>query len=68
MVEYFKDVNEHTIRGMSLFIVIDSQKENYGASLIDLVSMDHISQEEGPQRDEGLIKGFNSLLEILGDI
>ena len=26
MAEYFKNVNEHTIRGMSLFIVIDSLK------------------------------------------
>ena len=48
MAEYFKEVNEHTIRGMSLFIVIDSHKQNYGASLIDLVSMDQIPQDEGP--------------------
>ena len=68
MAEYFKDVNEHTIRGMSLFIVIDSRKQNYGVSLIDLVSMSHIDQAEGPKRDDGLIKGFNSLLDIVGEI
>ena len=68
MAEYFKNVNEHTIRGMSLFIVIDSRKQNYGVSLIDLVSMSHIDQSEGPKRDDGLIKGFNSLLDIVGEI
>ena len=68
MAEYFKEVNEHTIRGMSLFIVIDSHKQNYGVSLIDLVSMDQIPQDEGPKRDDGLIKGFHTLLDIIGEI
>ena len=68
MAEYFKEVNEHTIRGMSLFIVIDSHKKNYGVSLIDLVSMDQIPQVDGPKRDDGLIKGFSTLNDIMIDI
>ena len=68
MTDFFKNTNEHTIRGMSVFIVIDSANQKYLVKLIDLVSMIPISQDDGPSRDEGLIKGFNTLLDIIGEI
>ena len=68
MAEFFKNTNEHTIRGMSVLIVIDSVKQTYGVTLIDLVSMVQIPQDEGPARDSGLVKGFNTLLDLVGEI
>ena len=41
MLEYFTEVNEHIMRGMSLFIVVDSQKRNYVVKLIDFASFEH---------------------------
>jgi len=53
---------------MSVFIVIDSANQKYSVKLIDLVSMIPIPQDDGPSRDDGMIKGFNSLLDIVGEI
>ena len=53
---------------MSLFIVVDSLKEEYLVKLIDLVSMTHIDQGNGPVRDYGMIKGCDSLIELIGEI
>ena len=66
--DYFANVNEHSIKGMSLFIVVDSVKEEYLVKLIDLVSMTHIDQENGPARDDGVTKGCNSLIDLIGEI
>ena len=56
------------MRGMSLFIAIDSKKKNYLVKLIDLSSFEHIDQKDGPNRDEGLIKGTTKLLSMLEEI
>ena len=42
MAAFFKNENVHIIRGMSLFIVIDSMKRDYVCKLIDLVSVEPI--------------------------
>ena len=65
ILSYFTDDNEHTMRGMSLFVVIDSEKQAYLVKLIDLSSFEQIPQEDGPNRDDGLIKGTTSLLSML---
>ena len=63
MKEYFTKVNLHEIRGMSLFIAIDSVKKEYVCKLIDLVSFKRMVFEDpkNPERDQGLIKGILSL-------
>lgn len=63
ILNYFQNDNTYTIRGMSLFIVVDSHKQEYLVKLIDLVSMDPTGT-----RDEGLIKGCQSLMELLEEI
>ena len=68
MTEFMKNTNEHEIRGMSIFIIIDSIKQLYTVKIIDLVSFEQIPQDEGPVRDEGVIKGFNSLLDLMAEI
>jgi len=50
---------------MSLFIAIDSAKENYICKLIDLVS---VKPQESSFRDEGLVKGCDSLLGMIESI
>ena len=44
MLKYFKEENEHIIRGMSLFIVIDSHQKKYKVKLIDFVSIEKIPE------------------------
>ena len=68
ILSYFTDDNEHTMRGMSLFVVVDSEKKSYSVKLIDLSSFEHIPQEDGPNRDEGLIKGTTKLLSMLEEL
>ena len=56
---------------MSIFIVIDSEKKNYVCKLIDLVSFEPLASfQDGPtlKRDQGLIKGTKSLIDILENI
>ena len=65
MLSYFTDDNEHTMRAMSIFVVIDSEKQAYCCKLIDLSSFEPIPQEDGPNRDDGLIKGTTTLLSLL---
>ena len=67
-MSYFTDDNEHEIRGMSAFIVIDSEKKDYLLKLIDLTSFEHIPQDDGPNRDEGLKKGTISLLAMIDEL
>ena len=57
----------HYMRGMSLFIVIDSEKKAYEAKLIDLASFEEMPREGEATsgRDEGLIKGIASLLCLI---
>ena len=47
MLQYFEEVNEHYIRGMSLFIVVDTEQKAYTVKLIDLASFEKIPQIEG---------------------
>ena len=70
MEEYFVKINNHEIRGMSLFIAIDSLKQEYICKLIDLCSLKPIAFDDvkGMGRDEGLITGLQSIKRILGDI
>lgn len=63
ILDYFQNYNKHTIRGMSLFVVVDSHKEDYLVKLIDLVSM-----EPTGKSDEGLIKGCQSFMALLRDM
>ena len=66
MLNYFKDVNEHQIRGMSIFIVIDTEKKSYTVKLIDLSSFEEICQDgQQIKRDDGVSKGLESLIRIL---
>ena len=46
MLKYFKEENEHIIRGMSVFFVVDSEKKNYVCKLIDLVSFEHLPEDK----------------------
>ena len=48
---------------MSLFIAIDMRKREYVCKLIDLCSFKEIGK-----RDEGLVKGIESLLVILKNL
>ena len=70
MEEYFVKINNHEIRGMSLFIAIDSLKQEYICKLIDLCSLKPIAFDDvkGMGRDEGLITGIKSIKRILGEI
>ena len=70
MKEYFTKENVHEIRGMSLFIAIDSVKQRYVCKLIDLVSFKRIVFEDidNPVRDQGLIKGVCTLKNVLQNI
>ena len=68
MLIYFKEENEHIMRGMSLFIVTDSAQKAYTVKLIDFVSFDPIPEEKRKERDQGLIKGMLSLMRILDSI
>mmetsp|Transcript_1594 Transcript_1594/g.2266 ORF Transcript_1594/g.2266 Transcript_1594/m.2266 type:complete len:249 (+) Transcript_1594:82-828(+) len=63
ILDYFENDNTYTIRGMSLFIVIDSLKEEYFVKLIDLVSMDPTGE-----CDVGLVKGCQSLMTLLKEM
>jgi len=49
--------NEFQIRGMSLFIVVDT-----GEAFVKLIDMGSI--EEGMEADEGLVHGFRNLLKL----
>ena len=64
---YFENVNSYEIRGMSLFIAIDSLKKEYVCKLIDLSSFRPMAfdRAKGKGRDFGLIKGIESLIAIL---
>ena len=69
--QYFEEDNTRQIRGMSVFIVADSAQRSYGLKCIDLISLEPLPEpEEGkPQpRDEGLIHGVKTLLEMIGQI
>ena len=70
VLEYFTKENVHEIRGMSLFIAIDSVKQRYVCKLIDLVSFKRIVFEDidNPARDQGLIKGVCTLKNVLQNI
>ena len=37
ILSYFTDDNEHTMRGMSLFVVVDSEKKSYNATSKDVL-------------------------------
>ena len=56
------------MRGMSVFIVVDSEQQAYSVKLIDLSSLELISQEDGPNRDDGLIKGTTTLLSMIDEL
>ena len=43
LLSYFTDDNEHIMRGMSVFVVVDSEKQAYAVKMIDLASFEHIS-------------------------
>ena len=68
MLKYFKEENEHIIRGMSVFIVVDSAKKGYVCKLIDLVSFEHLPEDERKDRDQGIIKGLVNLIQVLQNI
>ena len=66
MLEYFKELNEHYMRGMSLFIVVDSRTKQYVVKLIDFASFEQIPQDgEESKRDEGIVKGISSILTMI---
>ena len=65
ILEYFRDVNEHYIRGASLFIVVDTNKKAYDVKLIDLASFEEIPEDAESKRDEGIVKGIESLLKMI---
>ena len=68
--EYFSKENVHEIRGMSLFIAIDSVKQKYVCKLIDLSSFKRMVFKDinNPERDQGLIKGVVTLKTVLQNI
>ena len=70
MKRYFTNENVHEIRGMSLFIAIDSVQQRYVCKLIDLVSFKRLVFEDpkNPERDQGLIKGIVTLKSVLENI
>ena len=53
MIVHFRDVNLLEIRGASIFLVLDHEKEDYKVKLIDLASM-----ELKEHQDEGFLKGL----------
>ena len=61
MLKYFTNDNEHIIRGMSVFIVIDSAQKAYACKLIDLVSFEELPKDKLEERDQGVIKGLVTL-------
>ena len=67
MLEYFETSNLHYIRGMSVFIAVDTEKKSQVVKLIDLSSFELIPQENfgSIQRDDGIIKGLESLIKLL---
>ena len=68
MLKFFKEENEHIIRGMSVFIVADSAKKEYVCKLIDLVSFEHLPEDKRQERDQGIIKGLVNLIQLLQNI
>ena len=50
---------------MSVFIVVDSAKQEYVCKLIDLVSFERLPSDRVQERDQGVIKGIVNLINIL---
>lgn len=67
ILAHFQNVNEHEIRGSSLFFVVSPQTAFYTVKLIDLNSVRPLSEVEGydGERDQGMITGFTNLLNDL---
>ena len=68
MLAYFKDENEHEVRGASLFFVISPTTGFYDVKLIDLSSFRPLSQVDeydGRSRDQGIIKGLQNIIDLL---
>ena len=63
LLVYFQESNVHTIRGMSLFMVVDSKAKKYALYMIDLASLEKIEGDQ--QHDEGLIFGVQNLIKLL---
>lgn len=71
ILAYFKDVNEHQMRGASLFFVIASASFSYDVKLIDLSSLTPLSSiqgYDGESRDPGIIKGIQNIIATLDEI
>ena len=66
MLNFFKQVNEHEIRGASLFFVFCPKQEVYKVRLIDLGSFVPLRASpegyDGVSRDTGLILGTECLI------
>lgn len=69
LLDYFKFVNEHVIRGASVFIVVCPVNRISKVKLIDLASMEPFSANgEGftkDSRDPGLILGVTNLMTFM---
>ena len=66
MLDYFENENAHIMRGMSLFIVTESEQKKYTVKLIDFVSIEPIKDEkEKEEGDQGLVKGLRSIDGLL---
>ena len=73
LLAYFKDVNEHEIRGASLFIVVSPSNGQYKVKLIDLNSFRPLCEAEpgyveGTTRDQGMILGVQNVIAMLDQI
>ena len=73
MLNYFKEVNVHEIRGSSILFVVSPSTSFYDVKLIDLSSFRPLTDDEGfaydgITRDQGIIFGLTNILSMLDQI
>ena len=47
LLQYFREVNEHEVRGASLLFVVSPKTRTYDVKLIDLTSFQPLTEVEG---------------------
>ena len=63
MIKHFSSDNMFEIRGASIFIVIDHEKDDYICKLIDIGSVECVGH-----RDEGFLLGLNNAYKKIFNI